>query len=395
MGTPAVVFRLLMLSFLATASPPAAADPECEGRRDVREGESLWSIARECGISVAALRRANGLEEDAAIRPGQRLRIPPPRGQSDSAEAATTAGVPADRGRGTTHGRPARVSIRVEVRPGQTLSDLAREHGISVRAIQRANDIDDPDLVEAGRTLLIPDDDVGGAGRGARAASNPIPIYRIKTGEEETVRLYDARGRLRAAAHRTVNHLLRDVPTGRMLRIAPELLRLLQRVADRWPGRRILVQSGVRPFVQRADREPGNHVRGRAIDFSIEGVSNRALRDFCRTLPNAGVGYYPNSTFVHLDARDRPAFWVDLSGPGEPPNYVDDPEAWLEEHESSSHSSTGPMAEPAGSPTPDAVPLGAPAVPEEPPIGAPPAVRPAPGMEASPPAGVDPVAPLH
>jgi hypothetical protein len=33
------------------------------------------------------------------------------------------------------------------------------------------------------------------------------------------------------------------------------------------------------------------------------------------------VGYYPNSTFVHLDVRDTPATWIDYSKPGEPPRY--------------------------------------------------------------------------
>jgi hypothetical protein len=34
------------------------------------------------------------------------------------------------------------------------------------------------------------------------------------------------------------------------------------------------------------------------------------------------VGYYPNSTFVHVDVRAASAYWVDRSGPGEKPNYV-------------------------------------------------------------------------
>lgn len=379
MVLPRALASVLLLRFLAEPSPAAADEADCAGRREVREGDSLWSIARECGISVSALRRANDLDEEAGIRPGQRLRIPPPRGGSSAGTTDSSTPEDPDPPRG---GRRARAGIRVEVRPGQTLSDLAREHGISVRAIQRANDLEDADLVEAGRTLLIPDDDVGSAGRGARAASNPITIYRIKTGEEETVRLYDARGRLRASAHRTVNRLLRDVPTGRTLRIAPELLQLLQRVADRWPGRRFLVQSGVRPLVERPGREPGNHMRGRAIDFSVEGVSNRELRDFCRTLPNAGVGYYPNSTFVHLDARDRSTFWVDLSGPGEPARYVEDPEAWLEEFERRDG------AEPAAGGAPAAAPEDprdeSPAVGSAPSPECPPAVAPPAGMDAAP-----------
>jgi hypothetical protein len=48
-------------------------------------------------------------------------------------------------------------------------------------------------------------------------------------------------------------------------------------------------------------------------------VPNAALRDYLRTLPNVGVGYYPNSTHVHLDVREASAYWVDEAGPGEPP----------------------------------------------------------------------------
>jgi hypothetical protein len=42
------------------------------------------------------------------------------------------------------------------------------------------------------------------------------------------------------------------------------------------------------------------------------------------------VGYYPNSSFIHLDVRkDRSAFWIDYSGPGERSMYADDPVADL------------------------------------------------------------------
>ena len=69
-----------------------------------------------------------------------------------------------------------------------------------------------------------------------------------------------------------------------------------------------------------------NHNVGRAFDFSIEGVPNTVVRDYCRTFRNAGVGYYPNSTFVHLDVRQTKVYWIDYSGPGEAPRY-DSPNA--------------------------------------------------------------------
>ena len=59
-------------------------------------------------------------------------------------------------------------------------------------------------------------------------------------------------------------------------------------------------------------------MKGLACDFRVEGVKTTELRDYLRkAFDKVGVGYYPNSTFVHLDVRkDRSAFWIDYSGPG-------------------------------------------------------------------------------
>ena len=79
-------------------------------------------------------------------------------------------------------------------------------------------------------------------------------------------------------------------------------------------------------FVDGADRNQKMKQRGgwldhngKAVDFRVTGVPNEVVRDFCRTLKNTGCGYYPNSTFVHLDVRESSAFWIDYSKPGEPP----------------------------------------------------------------------------
>ena len=96
------------------------------------------------------------------------------------------------------------------------------------------------------------------------------------------------------------------------------LIRLLARVSDEFGGRPIRVVSGYRDTSY--SRE-SRHKLGRAVDLSIPGVPNTALRDYLLTLPNVGVGYYPNSTFVHLDVRDHKTYWVDYSGPGEAPRY--------------------------------------------------------------------------
>ena len=69
-------------------------------------------------------------------------------------------------------------------------------------------------------------------------------------------------------------------------------------------------------------------MKGLACDFRVEGVKTTELRDYLRaTFDKVGVGYYPNSTFVHLDVRkDRSAFWIDYSGPGRARGLLGEPE---------------------------------------------------------------------
>ncbi|CAA9315936.1 MAG: CBM50, partial [uncultured Gemmatimonadetes bacterium] len=42
----------------------------------VRRGESLWTVARRNGTTVARLRQANRLGSSSRLRPGQKLTIP-------------------------------------------------------------------------------------------------------------------------------------------------------------------------------------------------------------------------------------------------------------------------------------------------------------------------------
>lgn len=97
----------------------------------------------------------------------------------------------------------------------------------------------------------------------------------------------------------------------------PGLVERLQRVAEHFPHRTFEIVSGHRPDARVTSR----HHHARALDFRVQGVSRERLRDFLRTFPKTGVGYYPNSTFVHMDVRDDKGYWVDRSGPGEPADY--------------------------------------------------------------------------
>jgi membrane-bound lytic murein transglycosylase D len=110
----------------APASTPRAA-PSRTHR--VRSGETLTSIARRHGVSIAALRQANQLRGDR-IRAGQTLRIP------------ATGSAP-------------RIARSHRVQRGENLTVIARRHGVTVQSLRQANQIRN-DRIIAGQTLRIP-----------------------------------------------------------------------------------------------------------------------------------------------------------------------------------------------------------------------------------------------
>lgn len=107
-------------------------------------------------------------------------------------------------------------------------------------------------------------------------------------------------------------------------RVDGRLVERIQALAEHFgkPGSpaKLSIISGYRPA-----SVGSMHSTGRAIDFRLEGVKNEEVVAFCKTLNDTGCGYYPNSSFVHVDVRDPGAghvTWIDASGPGETPRYV-------------------------------------------------------------------------
>ncbi len=119
----------------AITIPPPQAASGGPATHVVQPGETLYSIARQYGVTVRAIQAANDLES-AAIWSGQRLTIPPSGEQAGSAPATGTA---------RTH----------RVGEGDTLFSLARHYGVTVEAIQQANGLTDTDIL-VGALLIIP-----------------------------------------------------------------------------------------------------------------------------------------------------------------------------------------------------------------------------------------------
>jgi uncharacterized protein YcbK (DUF882 family) len=104
--------------------------------------------------------------------------------------------------------------------------------------------------------------------------------------------------------------------------VNPRLLTMLDEVTRHFAGHRVEVISGYRP--SNDPRAGSRHAHARALDYRLAGIARETLRDFAYTLPLAGVGYYPNSVFIHMDVRDRDegsARWTDYAGHGESARY--------------------------------------------------------------------------
>jgi uncharacterized protein YcbK (DUF882 family) len=235
----------------------------------------------------------------------------------------------------------AQADVTHVVARGHTLEAIAHRYHVTVQAIVSANHLRDPNHLKPGMTLTIPGVAATASGKtstskgkdGSLVSTNPTKAYamraktpgvihatRLLTNESFTIRVSDRRGRQSPTAEKTFEHMLRSAG-GLTHPIDPRLIALAAIVSNHFGSRKLEYISGFRPYTPTQYTPHSNHNLGRAMDFRVEGVPNEVLRDYCRTLKNVGVGYYPNSTFVHLDVRTSPAYWIDYSKPGEAPRY--------------------------------------------------------------------------
>ncbi len=158
---------------------------------------------------------------------------------------------------------------------------------------------------------------------------NPaVTLYHVNRRQQMQLRPRDKNGRAVKGMDRQFDRFVRCHYTGKQNRMNPRLARIIYETGRHYPGRRIEVVSGYRhPKFAKNPRSP--HMKGLACDFRVAGIPNAELREYLRrTFTHIGVGYYPNSSFIHLDVRAGPsAFWIDYSGPGEKAMYSESPQA--------------------------------------------------------------------
>lgn len=120
-------------------------------------------------------------------------------------------------------------------------------------------------------------------------------------------------------ARRTLTRFLRDWRTGKTKAIPERLLWHLYLVGYHFDAPLEIVSA-----YRHKERKSSRHKQGRAVDFRIEGVDTKQIWEYCKRFDNVGLGYYPNSDFIHMDLRDRSYYWIDESGPGQKAKYKDE-----------------------------------------------------------------------
>jgi uncharacterized protein YcbK (DUF882 family) len=148
--------------------------------------------------------------------------------------------------------------------------------------------------------------------RAARAPAGPsrvVTLFNVWTNEALPV----ADG---AAPEPAFDQLVRCHFTNQATEMDARLLPVVLKAATRFRATYVEIVSGFRaPKYQLMLRKKGHevardseHPRGHAVDFRIPSVSTRTLLSFVRSLHLGGVGYYPESRFVHADVG-RVRYW--------------------------------------------------------------------------------------
>ncbi len=143
----------------------------------------------------------------------------------------------------------------------------------------------------------------------AQAAARKLSFNNVHTGEK-LASVYWRDGRYLLDSLREIDYELRDFRTGDVYAIDPRLLDLLYQLRGKLAYERpIHVISGYRcpatnaMLAARSKQvaKHSYHMLGMAIDLRLPGRPLEAVRDAAIGLGRGGVGYYPESDFVHVD----------------------------------------------------------------------------------------------
>jgi len=164
------------------APAPAPAAPETVYTvYVVRNGDYLAKISKKFNVTIASIKRINGLEGDT-IRVGQKLKIP---GSHDVGPQPAAVAAPVAQKKAAKPFEPYRGPTKeYVVKGGDTLGKIAYSHGCSIRQLKELNGLAS-DVVRVGQKLKVPADGKAAAAPAAKQpeaakAKAPAPVEAAK-----------------------------------------------------------------------------------------------------------------------------------------------------------------------------------------------------------------------
>lgn len=139
------------------------------------QGESVHTLSQRYGVPASAIMQANGLSSANAVGPGSRVVIP----VYSSGGSRMGAAAPAVEAPARVAAAPVQAPVQAPVRtasartsvhtvaPGETLSSLSRQYGVSRTALADANGIAPDTMVRIGQKISVP-------GGGSQMAAAPV-----------------------------------------------------------------------------------------------------------------------------------------------------------------------------------------------------------------------------
>lgn len=158
-----LLVRLLLISLIFIAATSVFA----QTNYTIKPGDTLYSIARQFGVSVQAIAAANNIVNPNLIFAGQVLVIPDGSSDGGDSGAPSPPTVPAP--------LPPTSGGTYIIKPGDTLYGIALIHGVTIAALIQANGITNPNIIYAGQLLNIPGASGGGGTEPPPAAPTSAP----------------------------------------------------------------------------------------------------------------------------------------------------------------------------------------------------------------------------
>jgi len=142
------IYKLLLPISIATVTAHAATKT---AKHTIKNGESLYTIAKKNHTTVDALCKLNGIKKSSVLKVGRAIKIPASKNTKIAKHSTKKAS-------------------HYTIKSGDTLSGIARKNHISLAALTQANHLKKDATLKPGHTLSIPGSSVHHTAKKTRIA---------------------------------------------------------------------------------------------------------------------------------------------------------------------------------------------------------------------------------